>query len=206
MTSGASGIGQDLRVEGERLRQHYQRLQVARLNYRLALTKRRYDTDERYRSGSTEFDDRGVIYVRHGTPSDSAVSMGVGSCYNLSWLYKRPEGDLIFHFVARDDVDDYRLVQSLMDIADAGGIQRIGTNSCDGGDTSELVRTRTSFSPLYDQLLVASSNRYYQLVNEDRARGMRAIAEGTTTDRYPLTYATPLEVHALGVAVGEVDD
>lgn len=197
---------QDLRVDGERLRQHYQRLQVARLNYRLALTRRRYDTDERYRSGSTEFDDRGVIYVRHGTPSDSAVSMGVGSCYNLSWLYQRPEGDLIFHFVARDDVDDYRLVQSLMDIADAGGIQRIGTNKCDGGDTSELVRTRTSFSPLYDQLLVASSNRYNQLVNEDRTRGIRAIAEGTTTDRYPLTYATPLEVHALAVAVGQVDE
>ena len=67
---------QDLRVDGERLRQHYQRLQVARLNYRLALTKRRYDTDERYRSGSTEFDDRGVIYVRHGTPTDSAVVHG----------------------------------------------------------------------------------------------------------------------------------
>lgn len=196
---------QDLRVDGERVRQHYQRLQVARLNYRLALTRRRYDTDERYRSGSTEFDDRGVIYVRHGTPSDSAVSMGVGSCYNLSWLYRRPEGDLIFHFVARDDVDDYRLVQSLMDIADAGGIQRIGTNRCDGGDPSELVRTRTSFSPLYDQLLVASSNRYSQLVNEDRTRGIRAIAEGTTTDRYPLTYATRLEVHALAVAVGEVE-
>jgi len=195
----------DLRVDGERLRQHYQRLQVARLNYRLALTMRRYDTDERYRSGSTEFDDRGVIYVRHGTPSDSAVSMGVGSCYNLSWLYVRPEGDLIFHFVARDDVDDYRLVQSLMDIADAGGIQRIGTNRCEGGDTSELVRSRTSFSPLYDQLLVASSNRYNQLVNEDRTRGIRAIAEGTTTDRYPLTYATPLEVHALAVAIGEVE-
>ena len=45
---------QDLRVDGERLREHYQRLQVARLNYRLALTKRRYDTDERYRSGSTD--------------------------------------------------------------------------------------------------------------------------------------------------------
>ena len=75
---------QDLRENGERVRQHYQRLRVARLHYRLALTKRRYDTDERYRSGSLEFDDRGVIYVRHGAPSDSAVYMGVGSCYNLS--------------------------------------------------------------------------------------------------------------------------
>jgi hypothetical protein len=61
-------------------------------------------------------------------------------------------------------------------------------------------------SPLYDQLLVASSNRYAQLVNEDRTRGIRAIAEGTTTDRYPLTFATPLEVHALAVAVGAVAD
>jgi GWxTD domain-containing protein len=196
----------DLRETGERVRQHYQRLQVARLNYRLALTKRRYDTDERYRSGSTEFDDRGIIYVRHGTPNDSAAYKGVGACYNLSWLYQRPEGDLIFHFVARDDVDDYRLVQSLMDIADAGGIQRIGTTSCRSGDTSELVRSRTAFSPLYDQLLVASSNRYPQLVNEDRTRGIRAIAEGTTTDRFPLTYATPMEVRALGVAVGTLDD
>ncbi len=196
---------QDLRVTGERLRQHYQRLHVARLNYRLALTKRRYDTDERYRSGSTEFDDRGIIYVRHGAPADSATYMGIGACYNLSWLYPRPEGDLIFHFVARDDVDDYRLVQSLLDIADAGGIRRIGTTSCRSGNASELVRTRTGFSPLYDQLLVASSNRYSQLVNEDRTRGIRAIAEGTTTDRYPLTFATPMEVRALGVAVGARD-
>ena len=197
---------QDLRVTGERLRQHYQRLQVARLNYRLAVTKRRYDTDERYRSGSTEFDDRGIIYVRHGAPTDSAAYLGVGACYNLSWLYERPEGNLIFHFVARDDVDDYRLVQSLMDIADAGGIQRIGTTSCRSGDASDLVRSRTGISPLYNQLLVASSNRYDQLVNEDRTRGIRAIAEGTTTDRFPLTYATPMEVRALGVAVGTLDD
>ena len=132
-SSGPSATARTCASTGNVSGEHYQRLQVARLNYRLALTKRRYDTDERYRSGSIEFDDRGVIYVRHGAPSDSAVYMGVGSCYNLSWLYKRPEGDLIFHFVARDDVDDYRLVQSLMDIADAGGIQRIGTTSCTVG-------------------------------------------------------------------------
>jgi len=197
---------QDLRENGERLRQHYQRLLVARLNYRLALTKRRYDTDERYRSGSLEFDDRGVIYVRHGAPSDSAVYMGVGSCYNLSWVYRRPEGDLIFHFVARDDVNDYRLVQSLMDIADAGGIQRIGTTTCTSNNISELLNTRTSFSPLYEKMHTASDLYYAQLVDEDRVMGIRSIAEGTTTDRYPLTYSSPLEVHALGVAVGAVDD
>lgn len=196
---------QDLRGDGERLRQHYQRLQVARLNYRLVLTKRRYDTDERYRSGSTEMDDRGIIYVRHGAPTDSASTMGVGTCYNLSWLYKRPEGDLIFHFVARDDVDDYRLVQSLMDIVDAGGITRIGTTDCRTGDASELVRSREDFSPLYQQLLASSSTRYMQLVNEDRVRGARAIAEGTTTDRYPLSFASPMEVRALAAAVGMRD-
>jgi GWxTD domain-containing protein len=193
---------QDLRASGERLREHYQRLQVARLNYRLVITRRRYDTDERYHSGSTEMDDRGIIYVRHGAPTDSATYVGVGACYNLSWRYARPEGDLVFHFVARDDVADYRLVESLLDIADAGGIRRIGVNDCGNIPPNQLVQTRLGFSPLYDQLLNASNNNYSQLVNQDRVRGIQSIIVGTTTDRFPLNFAAPLELHAAGVAVG----
>ena len=49
----------DLREENERLREHYQRMQEARLRFRLAVTRRRYDTDERYRAGGREYDDRG---------------------------------------------------------------------------------------------------------------------------------------------------
>ena len=193
---------QDLRVDGERLREHYQRLQVARLNYRLVIIRRRYDTDERYHSGSTEMDDRGIIYVRHGAPTDSATYVGVGACYNLSWRYVRPEGDLVFHFVARDDIADYRLVESLLDIADAGGIRRIGVNDCGNIPPNQLVQTRLGFSPLYDQLLNASSVNYSQLVNQDRERGIQSIVVGTTTDRFPLTFAAPLELHAAAVAVG----
>ena len=105
--------------------------------------------------------------------------MGVGACYNLSWLYQRPEGDLIFHFVARDDVDDYRLVQSLMDIADAGGIQRIGTTSCTSNNPRNL-----SEDP--DRLLAAVRPAAHgqqqpllrQLVNEDRTMGIRVDRRG----------------------------
>ena len=45
----------------------------ARLHFRLAVTRRRYDTDERYRTGGREYDDRGIIYIRHGAPTDSAT-------------------------------------------------------------------------------------------------------------------------------------
>ncbi len=38
-----------------------------------------YDIVERYRSGSPDFDDRGVIYIRHGEPSSRAHLRGAGS-------------------------------------------------------------------------------------------------------------------------------
>jgi GWxTD domain-containing protein len=62
----------DLRTDGERLREHYRRLFYARKNFQLTSLNRHYDIVERYRSGSRDFDDRGVIYIRHGEPSSRA--------------------------------------------------------------------------------------------------------------------------------------
>src|SRR3954468_4419938 len=61
-----------LRGEGERLREHYRRLFYARKNFQLVSKNRHYDIVERYQSGSGDFDDRGVIYIRHGEPSSRA--------------------------------------------------------------------------------------------------------------------------------------
>src|SRR5437899_1531938 len=41
---------------------------------------------------------------------------GEGCATNESWLYRRREGDLVCHFVARGDVQDYKLVESLADV------------------------------------------------------------------------------------------
>src|SRR2546428_13563488 len=85
---------------------------------------RHYDITERYRSDQAEFDDRGIIYLRHGPPDKRASYQRVLDRIepNETWLYRRPppEGDLIFHFVARGAVQDFKLVESLADALTAG--------------------------------------------------------------------------------------
>jgi GWxTD domain-containing protein len=108
-----------LRKPGERVTEHYRRWFYARRSYALLSTlRRRFDIAERYRSGSVDFDDRGIIYVRHGPPTAKSLYTGTTERLdpNESWLYERADGDLIFHFVAREDVQDFRLVESVFDI------------------------------------------------------------------------------------------
>ncbi len=192
----------DLREENERLREHYQRMQEARLRFRLAVTRRRYDTDERYRAGGREYDDRGVIYIRHGAPTDSATFVAMDACRNLTWRYDRPDGDLLFHFVSRDDIRDFRLVESLMDIADAGGIRRTHQLTCRPAPKSDLALSREELSPLYFRMAQATGSRFVQLAQEERTRGQRDIAIGTTTDRFVLRFHDSLDVRAEIAAIG----
>ena len=58
----------EARDPGERLAEHYRRWFHAERNFRLSSRHRQYDITERYRSDQAEFDDRGVIYLRHGAP------------------------------------------------------------------------------------------------------------------------------------------
>ena len=57
-----------------------------------------------------------MIYLRHGTPSDRASYAAPGIEPNETWVYRHPDGDLVFHFVSREDVQDFKLVESLLDI------------------------------------------------------------------------------------------
>ena len=57
-----------------------------------------------------------MIYIRHGEPTSRATYAAPGLEPNESWRYSRPEGDLLFHFVAREDVQDFKLVESLFDV------------------------------------------------------------------------------------------
>ena len=78
-SSGPTGTRPELRADGERLREHYRRLFYARKNFQLTSLNRHYDIVERYRSGSRDFDDRGVIYIRHGEPTSRATYAAPGS-------------------------------------------------------------------------------------------------------------------------------
>ncbi|MBW3661237.1 MAG: GWxTD domain-containing protein, partial [Gemmatimonadetes bacterium] len=103
----------------ERVAEHYRRLHHVYRSFRLELPERRhYGATEAYvPPWQTGFDDRGIIYLRHGPPDDVANYSGPEVEQNVSWKYERADGDpLIFHFMAGEDVGDFKLVRRLRDL------------------------------------------------------------------------------------------
>lgn len=201
----------ELHPRGGRVAEHYRRLDVARRSYRLVSENRQYGIAERYRSGQSEYDDRGVIYIRHGEPDERSQYNAPGIEPNESWLYRRESGDLLFHFVARQDVQDYRLVESLFDVLDYAStvaMRDLERLSNDPGTESlrrhieGLLLSREPFDPLYSRLLGAGRSGSAQLLTEERATGRRSIAIGTTTDSWPLDLGRRIEAHLRVLAVG----
>jgi GWxTD domain-containing protein len=196
----------ELRADGERLREHYRRLFYARKNFQLTSLNRHYDIVERYRSNSRDFDDRGIIYIRHGEPSSRASYAAPGLEPNESWRYSRPDGDMIFHFMAREDVQDFKLVESLFDVLGFSSALALKGDGLGGADVDpmaqQLLLSREQLSPIYGRLQAAgriSSGRYQ---DEERQVGQESIAEGTTTDSYELRFPDELKVNTEVLAVG----
>ncbi len=173
----------DLRADGERLAEHYRRLRIARQQFRLGPFRRVYDYGERYRSGSHELDDRGIIYVRHGAPVDRQLHVTPQSTAygSESWVYTLEQQPLAFHFVARQDPDDYRLVDSPLRLP--------------GGAREEFL---LRYAP---RLLYAQAGRPVR-ENNLRIRTLRDLAVGTTTDSYELRFERPLDAIAQLVVAG----
>ena len=194
----------EAREVGERLAEHYRRWFYARRSFRLVSRHRHYDITEVYRAKQVEFDDRGLIYLRHGEP-DRRARLPVRDSLqpNESWLYRRPAGDLIFHFVARDDVSDFKLVESLADVLGFGRAVRAASFS--DPEVTELYASRDEFGPLYAR--VGRSQRAPGgALAEDRAQGRRSIALGTTSDSYVQRFDEPLEVVASEFVVGAASE
>jgi GWxTD domain-containing protein len=195
----------ELRGEGERLREHYRRLFYARKNFLLTSNNRHYDIVERYRSGSRDFDDRGVIYIRHGEPSSRASYAAPGLEPNESWRYSRPDGDMIFHFIAREDVQDFKLVESLFDVlgfSDAVKLQGQANGAADNAVAEQLMLSRERLSPIYRRLQGAGRMSTGRYQTQERRVGQESIALGTTSDSYELRFPQELKAHSEVLAVG----
>jgi GWxTD domain-containing protein len=195
----------ELRADGERLREHYRRLFYARKNFQLTSNNRHYDIVERYRSGSRDFDDRGVIYIRHGEPTSRASYAAPGLEPNESWRYSRPDGDLIFHFIAREDVQDFKLVESLFDVlgfSDAVQLQGQANGAADNAMAEQLMLSREQLSPIYRRLQGAGRMSTGRYQTQERRVGQESIAVGTTSDSYELHFPQELKAHSEVLAVG----
>ncbi|MGE0353494.1 MAG: GWxTD domain-containing protein [Gemmatimonadales bacterium] len=198
----------ELRRDNERLREHYRRIDYARHNFMLVSTNRHYDIIERYKSGSEDFDDRGIIYIRHGAPSDRASLTIPGIEFNETWKYvsSGADPDMVFHFVAREDVQDYKLVESLYDVLGfSGALQaRIGNERAqDNAMVEQLLQSRENISPIYTRLQGSGTAGLVSLTATERSMGQRSISRGTTTDSYRLIFDQPMNVRTDVMAVGE---
>ena len=198
----------EARDVGERLAEHYRRWFYVHRNFRLVSRHRHYDITEVYRATQAEFDDRGVIYLRHGEPDKRAQFVcrgpldvdGEGCAANESWLYyRRGEPDLIFHFAARDDVQDFKLIESLADVF--GFHRAVRAASAGDPEIAALYQTRDQFGTLYSR--VGHSQRAAGTeLSQDRQQGRRNIVIGTTSDSYRQRFEQPLDVVASEFVVG----
>jgi GWxTD domain-containing protein len=198
----ASFVGID-----ERLAEHYRRLDHVYRNFRIDLPERRhYSGAAAYvPPWQTGFDDRGVIYLRHGPPDDTATYAGPEVQRNISWKYERTSGDpLVFHFVSDEDVSDYKLVRHLSDAIISNASKMTGQtvlssatctgasgSTCDGYDSRilagdrrafrELYASRGSLDPYYDR---AATGLDAQTLEREEVNLATDIKVGTTTHSY----------------------
>ena len=187
----------ELRPEGERLREHHRRLLFARLHFPLSISRRFYGPRDAYKSGNTEVDDRGVIYIRQGEPAERLRPFVYGAMPNESWRYVRAEGDLLFHFSSGYDRDgggdlyDYRLVESVLDLHGAAD-----------APTDQLILSRQSLSAIYSRMLNWGRFGSANARSLERSIGATSIAVGTTTDSHELQFTRRLTAVIDVVAVG----
>ncbi len=196
-----------LRTEGQRLVEHYRRIAEAERRFGLEVNRRYHHAWDSYRSGSLRFDDRGVVFVRYGDPDDTASSVSFGLPPNLTWRYRRADGDLLLHFAANPgsyelgtggDIHDYRLIPSLWAIIRPGG---------PAGQTALEVLLE-SRCRLYEPYCKYNGwGRYTRLkivTNEQELVGT-STALATETDGHELRFPRRLLGDAALFAVGSAD-
>lgn len=176
----------ELRAEGERLAEHLRRLSVARREFSLV------------GPGEGErLDDRGRIYVRHGEPDDRASFALPGVEPNESWRYRRGGPDIVLHFAARQAPNDFRLVESVLDVSDARAGLVWGspatTAAAQRTNGEQMLRSRSALAPLYRQAPGSRPEQVADFLAQERAMGRRSIQVGTHTDSYSLRFVQDLD-------------
>jgi hypothetical protein len=204
-----------LRTGAERLREHYRRLDEARLNY--ALPRALYALGRIAMSGHVDVDDRGVVLILHGEPDEHTSFNLLSAPPNESWYYKGHDGDdLIFHFIRPDAIHGFVRVPSIFDIVArttafrntgksdvAGNLAHGKTVQTHGASwtaeaAQELLYSRENVSPYYSRILSGDMKSAAALQSAERAAGDSSIRHRET---WALSYELPLNasIHALAV-------
>jgi GWxTD domain-containing protein len=191
---------QALRAAGERLREHYRRLTYAERAFGLEVNRRHYAITwtDMYRSGSTRFDDRGIVYLRYGPPDQRAATNTTDIMPNETWRYHRADGDLLLNFAANSggDIRDYRLVPSVT------SIEGVDANDTDKAATWFAFDDRCPLYPPFCKALGWGSYGRARVLAEERTLVENSTAVATRTDGYELRFRQTLDAAAAAFAVG----
>ncbi|MEO5798424.1 MAG: GWxTD domain-containing protein [Gemmatimonadales bacterium] len=204
----------------ERMRDHYMRIDYARRNYRLRKLADPKGVDPVVLAMGSEIDARGIVFVKHGPPDESAVSSVIGLPPNESWSYHRADGtELLFHFLMLDGDVDFREYPSLLDVFARSNQFRWFASHGDkaqGADTmprtlqtygaelsaqiaQELMLSRWNVSQRYRDILAQGKSKADSLQAAERAVGVKSAAmPGSFALRYELPLAANVQVLAVG--------
>ena len=217
----------DAQPPSERLGEHYRRLFYVLEHFRRPGVYRETDMVYHYHSGQHLVDDRGVVYMRHGPPDETATATGIDVPPNVSWLYHRPEGDIILHFRTASGDRDYRLIESLADLYgfeaahwleigayDKGPYDNPGGRSCPKESSKcdswvplrGVFESRSGLDVRYDKIADGlGTSAALPVLTEIRASGRAGIAVATTTDDDLLRFKhrLPASVQRFGIGTDQ---
>jgi len=198
-----------LRDPGERLREHYRRINHAERYYKLEVNRRYYSTwpsghdqPDMYRSGSMRFDDRGIVYIRYGEPSDIVKTVTMWIYPNETWTYRRADGDFLLHFAANvgGDIHDLRLIPSVT------AIDGVDAGNADNPATLFAFLDRCRIYEPYCKYLNWGALGRQRILREERAVVLASVNWAVSTDGQELRFARPLAAAARAFAVGQAGD
>ncbi len=168
-----------------RLAEHYRRLLFAEKNYEYDGFRTRFNNPDRLNrlqfskisQLNEEFNDKGLIYIRHGEPDERAATLGHEVEANESWLYYATPSNprMTFHFMLVNSPTAWRLAPFI--------------------DDPRMLEDRVTWGGEYARLLRADQLERLSLVEQMAQQSQQAVAIGLSTDRHTWDKSVqPLEV------------
>ena len=188
-----------LRQEGERLPEHYRRISIAERRYGLEVNRRYFSDSDMYRSGSDRFDDRGIVYIRHGEPDERVSTSTWGIQPNETWAYHLADGDLLLHFAANlgGDLHDLRLISSVTAI---GGVE---PGAADSPAAYFAFNQRCALYAPYCKFLSWGPHGRMRILDGERALVETSVDQAVTTESDELRFTKGIQGEAVAFAVGQ---
>jgi len=115
---------------------------------------------------NNEFNDKGLIYLRHGPPDDKIITAGLSVASNESWKYFKNQEyqEMTFHFVLENTVSNWRMAPFLTD--------------------PYMLDDRLQWGTIYGNLLYANKFDFYNYLEEMANVSRESVKQGLASDRH----------------------